>query len=125
MSDLSPLSGEERKSNFGAVRFVDDPKGEWARTAEDVQGLLDKLLGPMSTEDYGLADLMAAHDRLAMYQCLPILFPDAAREAALARISANEKSADDVADWVQMPPQLVHMILSENWPSLKEDLMNC
>jgi hypothetical protein len=26
MSDLSPLSGEERKSNFGAVRSVDDPK---------------------------------------------------------------------------------------------------
>src|SRR6266436_3760206 len=26
MSDLSPLSGEERKSNFGAVRSVDDPE---------------------------------------------------------------------------------------------------
>ena len=25
MSDLSPLSGEERKSHFGAVRSVDDP----------------------------------------------------------------------------------------------------
>ncbi len=24
MSDLSPLSGEERKSNFGAVRSVDE-----------------------------------------------------------------------------------------------------
>src|SRR5258705_4002429 len=30
MSDLSPLSGEERKSNFGAVRSVDDPKPTWA-----------------------------------------------------------------------------------------------
>ena len=25
MSDLSPLSGEERKSNLGVVRSVDDP----------------------------------------------------------------------------------------------------
>jgi hypothetical protein len=25
MSDLSPLSGEERKSNFGAARSVNDP----------------------------------------------------------------------------------------------------
>ncbi len=25
MSDLSPLSGEERKSDFGAARSVDDP----------------------------------------------------------------------------------------------------
>jgi len=28
MSDLSPLSGEERKSNFGAVRSVDDPEAD-------------------------------------------------------------------------------------------------
>ena len=28
MSDLSPLSGEERTSNFGAVRSVDDPIGD-------------------------------------------------------------------------------------------------
>jgi hypothetical protein len=26
MSDLSPLSGEERKSNFGAAKSVDDPQ---------------------------------------------------------------------------------------------------
>ena len=26
MSDLSPLSGEERKLDFGAVRSVDEPK---------------------------------------------------------------------------------------------------
>jgi hypothetical protein len=26
MSDLSPLSGEERKSNVGAAKSVDDPK---------------------------------------------------------------------------------------------------
>jgi hypothetical protein len=31
MSELSPLSGEERKSNFGVVRSVDDPKPETER----------------------------------------------------------------------------------------------
>jgi hypothetical protein len=31
MSDLSPLSGEERKSNFEAVRSVDDPYERWAK----------------------------------------------------------------------------------------------
>jgi hypothetical protein len=35
MSELSPLSGVERKSNFEAVRSVDDPertsgRGSWA-----------------------------------------------------------------------------------------------
>jgi hypothetical protein len=28
MADLGPLLGEERKSDFGAVRSVDDPKGD-------------------------------------------------------------------------------------------------
>jgi hypothetical protein len=31
MSDLSPLSGEERKSNFGAAKSVDDPSPTSAR----------------------------------------------------------------------------------------------
>ena len=30
-SDLSPLSGEERKSNFGVVRSVDDPNATSTR----------------------------------------------------------------------------------------------
>ena len=30
MADLSPLSEEERKSDFGASRSVDDPKAEIA-----------------------------------------------------------------------------------------------
>jgi hypothetical protein len=33
MSDLSPLSGEERKSNFGAVRSVDDTSAPLLTTA--------------------------------------------------------------------------------------------
>jgi hypothetical protein len=32
MADLSPLLGEERKSDFAAVRSVDDPIPEVART---------------------------------------------------------------------------------------------
>jgi hypothetical protein len=43
MSDLSPLLGEERKSNFGAVRSVDDPRAEflWLLLAGR---LLEKLM---------------------------------------------------------------------------------
>jgi hypothetical protein len=36
MSDLSPLSEEERKSNFGAVRSVEDhPKATWRFQSSD------------------------------------------------------------------------------------------
>ena len=51
MSDLSPLPGVERKSNFGAVRSVDDPEqtsevgrskrkhfpGAWAAAAREAR----------------------------------------------------------------------------------------
>jgi hypothetical protein len=30
MTDLSPLSGEERKSDFGAIRSVDDPLADFS-----------------------------------------------------------------------------------------------
>jgi hypothetical protein len=44
MSDLSPLSGEERKSNFGAVRSVDDPKPDITLQAPgQVETLIDAL----------------------------------------------------------------------------------
>jgi hypothetical protein len=36
MSDLRPLSGEERKSNFGAVRSVDDPNVWSGRALQEV-----------------------------------------------------------------------------------------
>jgi hypothetical protein len=42
MSDLSPHSGVKRKSNFGAVRSVDDPKRKshvLAMKLEDKLGL--------------------------------------------------------------------------------------
>ena len=52
MSDLSPLSGEERKSNFGAVRSVDDPN----RTNYDERvGLKLLSLKLLETKARGLA----------------------------------------------------------------------
>jgi hypothetical protein len=43
MSDLRPLSGEERKSNFGAVRSVDDPKLTSGCSAHGIFGLTQVL----------------------------------------------------------------------------------
>lgn len=102
-----------------------DRRIEQTRTSEQVQGLLDKLLGPLSTEDYGIADLMASHDRLALYQALPILFPDAARTAALAEVAMQRKSVADIAEWAVMPAVLVRMVMDENWPVLRNDIMDC
>jgi hypothetical protein len=57
---------------------VMDGNAEKTNTSDELQGLIDKIIGPLSTEDFGLADLMAAKDKLAIYQALGVIFPDAA-----------------------------------------------
>ena len=51
MSELSPLTGQERKSNFGAAKSVDDPKATFMslpqRCIEALQ--LMELLCPEAT----------------------------------------------------------------------------
>jgi hypothetical protein len=46
MSDLSPLSGDERKSNFGAVRSVDDPACVKTRLSQERAELFSQLPSP-------------------------------------------------------------------------------
>jgi hypothetical protein len=38
-----------------------------------LQGLIEKIIGPLSTEDFGLADLMAAKDKPAVYQAAALI----------------------------------------------------
>jgi hypothetical protein len=46
MSDLSPLSGVKQKSNFGAVRSVEDPawtrNGHWIETPVQYFGVFPR-----------------------------------------------------------------------------------
>ncbi len=95
-----------------------DPHAAKTDTDEEVNGLLDKLVGPLSTEDYGFADLMAAKDRLALYQCLPLLLPKASLDIARDEVRSGRMSEQDVADWACMPVRLVSLMLSEHWENL-------
>lgn len=92
-----------------------DGKNARTNTPEEVEALVEKLLGPLSTEDYGLADIMASVDRLALYQALALLFPLAARKTAVDRIQTGEITAEHVADWAVLPIALVKLVLSEEW----------
>jgi hypothetical protein len=98
-----------------------DGKAEKTKTEDELQGLIDKLIGPLTTEDFGLADIMAAKDKLAIYQALAVLFPDAARTDALTQKKAG-KSTEDIADQASIPPRFVELVLREEWPSLKNDI---
>ena len=87
-------------------------------TEEEVPEFLEKLLGLLSTEDYGVADIMASKDRLALYQCLPLLMPKAALKIAREAVAAGTASAEDVAAWAVMPIDLVRLMLHEHWENL-------
>ncbi len=92
-----------------------DSKRARTNTPDEVDALIEKLLGPLSTEDYGLADLMASVDRLALYQALAILFPISARNVALEKMANGSATLESISQWSVLPEGLVSLILSEDW----------
>lgn len=92
---------------------------------DQVSELLDRLLGPLSTEDYGLADLAASVDKLAIYKALAFLFPAEARKVALSMLASGERRVEDVARWVDLPESLVEFVLDEGWPDIRSQLFDC
>ncbi len=97
-----------------------DSDVERTNTEEEVTGLLDKLLGPLSTENFGVADIMATKDKLALYQALVILFPMAARQQAMDALEAKSKTPEQIADWIKLPFPLVEMVLEPDWPRIRD-----
>ncbi len=95
---------------------------EQTNTQEEVMGLLNRLLGPLSTEDYDVADLMASNDKLALYQALGILFPAAARTQAKEASNDESKTISEIARWVCLPESLVKLVLIPEWPDLFEKI---
>ncbi|MQV98575.1 hypothetical protein GHK46_14915 [Sinorhizobium medicae] len=102
---------------------VCDSSVEQTNTEEEVQALLDKILGPLSTEDFGVADIMAAKDKFAIYQALAILFPLSAREEARDRIKRGFNDIDDVVAWTCLPKRMVEFVLSDEWPGIREEFV--
>ncbi|MGA1801109.1 hypothetical protein [Rhizobium sp. HT1-10] len=103
---------------------VCDTAAEQTNTEDELEALLDKVLGPLSTEDFGIADLMAAKDKLAIYQALAILFPLRAREEARAHLNAGSRTVEQVALWAALPVPLVNLVVSDDWPSFYEFLVD-
>jgi len=95
-----------------------DPGVAKTNTEEEVSQLLDKLVGPLSSEDYGFADLQAAKDRLALYQCLPLLLPKAYLDIARKAVEAGHKTPEDIAAEAVIPLRFVILMLSDEWETL-------
>lgn len=97
-----------------------DSKAEKTDTDEEVEALLEKVIGPLTTKDFGLADVMAAKDKLAVYQALALLFPP----QALAQAKASKKQPAEIARWACLPVTLIEFALTDDWPSIREDLLD-
>jgi hypothetical protein len=98
-----------------------DGKAEKTKTPDELQGLIDKIISPLSTEDFGLADVMAAKDKLAIYQALGILFPDAAWADAQEALKAG-KTSQQIIEQACIPDQFANLILADEWPAIKKDI---
>lgn len=120
-SELLPLDWQRVVCGKELIHVM-DARVEHTRSADEINNLIVKLLGPLSTEDFGFADLIAAKDKFALYQALPVLFPDVAREKALAKLTAQEKTMQEIAAWASLPLPLTELVMSDAWPSLKQDV---
>lgn len=101
---------------------VMDARAAHTKSADEINDLLVKLLGPLSTEDFGLADFVALKDKLALYQILPVLFPDAARKAAAAKLAAHEQTIEGIAAWACLPLRLTRLVMADDWAAIEKDI---
>jgi hypothetical protein len=95
------------------------------RTPEEVEGLSEKLLGKSAVDSFGLADFQAAEDRFALYRALAVIFPPAAREDAISSIKSGEKTVSEIAAQVSIPKPLLEFALRDNWPQIRQDILDC
>jgi hypothetical protein len=97
-----------------------DKKIEKTDTKEE--GLATRLLGPLSTEDFGIVDIMASKDRWALYVALGVLFPKAARDNAKAAIASGAESIETVAEKAVLPRTLIGLALRDEWDGILEEV---
>ena len=93
-------------------------------TQEAVTGLIDRIVGNYSRDDYSIIDYMALMDRLGLYVAVGLLFPSAAREQAANAVSSDSRSIPEIAEWVCLPEALVALALRPEWPDLLLTLLD-
>jgi hypothetical protein len=102
-----------------------DDEVEQTNTLDELDGLIKRLLGPLSSDHVSICDLMAARDRLALYQAIPLLFPLAARELALRAIATGSKTFEQIVEASCLPSELVRLVFMDEWPRLSSKLVGC
>ena len=102
---------------------VIDRAGERVNSATRLDHVTVDLLGEKD-EAASAEAFIAAQDRLTIYRCLPLLFPAAARAAAVEMFKNGERTVDQIAEWASLPRELVAFILGDDWPDVEKTIIN-
>ena len=102
-----------------------DEDGAMTSSPDDLAGLVDRLLAKSGgAGDFTLADFMAWRDRLALYDCLPLLLPKAARAKCVQLIADRKATRKQISDLACIPDNLCALILTDEWPEVIDGLHN-
>lgn len=104
------------------LMHIFDSKMERTDAKEEIARFIDKILGPLSADEYGQADFQAAKDKVALYQCLPLLFPKAALQAARQAVQAGRKTPEEIAKLASIPLNIAEFMLDENWDNINNSI---
>jgi hypothetical protein len=68
-------------------------------------------------------DIKTTFDLLAKWQATAILFPFSLYETYLPAFQAGKVTIDQVAEWTQLPTDLVAVVMTDEWKALRESVL--
>jgi hypothetical protein len=96
-----------------------DKDVEKTNLSDEIEGLINRIIGPFSTEDFNAYDIMALKDKMALYQSLSVLFPSKSRQDFLIKHGVNVELAMEI---FCLPEWAVKLVLSSEWPKITQEL---
>jgi hypothetical protein len=106
------------------LHVLDGPADKTTKT-DQIDNLIEKLLGPLSTTEFSEVDLMAKRDEIALYQAFAILAPEEAMAQARPHVEDGRLSVSAVAQWAKLPENVTALVMRPTWPKIVEELLNC
>lgn len=94
-----------------------DDNGAKSETREHVSDLIKNMCGAMPIlADANLVQTFTDH-AMVLY-AMALLLPFRARELMLPDYKSGRINDDIISEWVDLPPEVVHIVMSDGWPGL-------
>jgi len=97
------------------LHVLDPPTNRVAEAAE-VERLVKRIVLPLGSEL--AADYKTLTDTMGLYEALAVLFPWRVRENLMSAYLAEKLTAQQIAEYVEIPLQYVYLVMSDIWPQV-------